>query len=125
MQKSMASAKANIEKPIPKESPTNLECHNCGENFHTPLLARIYAHDSCETYEACPRCLAEIRETKQQKRDKSEYALILGDTETAVTETEQNMNCQYSFGYLGKRPKSTPIPEECLTCEKMIDCMVS
>jgi hypothetical protein len=22
------------------------------------------------------------------------------------------------------RPKNTPIPEECLTCDKMVDCML-
>jgi hypothetical protein len=32
--------------------------------------------------------------------------------------------CRHKFGFLGQRPKGTDIPDECLTCEKMIDCMV-
>jgi hypothetical protein len=31
--------------------------------------------------------------------------------------------CAHSLGYLKRRPKNTPIPEECLICNKMIDCM--
>ena len=31
--------------------------------------------------------------------------------------------CPYHVGYLKKRPKNTPVPEECFTCVEMIDCM--
>ena len=33
--------------------------------------------------------------------------------------------CKHKFGHLGQRPKGTAIPDECLTCEKMLDCMFS
>jgi hypothetical protein len=33
--------------------------------------------------------------------------------------------CQRHFGFLSQRPKGTAIPEECLTCTRMLDCMVS
>lgn len=36
-----------------------------------------------------------------------------------------NSTCQHKFGFLGQRPKGTDIPDECLTCEKMLDCMFS
>jgi hypothetical protein len=39
--------------------------------------------------------------------------------------TVSSSPCQRYFGFLSQRPKGTPIPEECLTCEKMLDCMVS
>jgi hypothetical protein len=39
--------------------------------------------------------------------------------------TVSSSACQHYFGFLSQRPKGTPIPEECLTCEKMLDCLVS
>jgi len=50
-----------------------------------------------------------------------------GDKKFRETEVEDKMEeavaCAHHLGYLKRRPKNTPIPEECLTCTKMIDCM--
>jgi len=32
--------------------------------------------------------------------------------------------CPHHFGYLANRPKDVPIPQECLTCPKIVDCML-
>jgi hypothetical protein len=32
-------------------------------------------------------------------------------------------NCVHSFGYLGSLPKNTPIPDECLGCSKVMQCL--
>jgi hypothetical protein len=37
--------------------------------------------------------------------------------------TEDVPSCSHHMGFLKKREKNSPIPEECLTCLKMIDCM--
>ena len=34
-------------------------------------------------------------------------------------------SCQHYFGYLGQRAKGERIPEECLACEKAVECMLS
>ena len=39
--------------------------------------------------------------------------------------TVSSSACQRYFGFLSQRSKGTPIPEDCLTCEKMLDCMIS
>ena len=31
--------------------------------------------------------------------------------------------CSYYFGYLGELPKNTPIPDECLGCLKLMECL--
>jgi hypothetical protein len=36
-----------------------------------------------------------------------------------------NYACNHSLGYLHQRPKSQPIPGDCLTCEKLIQCFSS
>ena len=33
--------------------------------------------------------------------------------------------CKHKFGFLSKRAKGATMPEECFTCEKMLDCMIS
>jgi len=40
-------------------------------------------------------------------------------------ETEKTgvQGCPHHFGYLGKHPKNTPIPNECLTCIKIMECL--
>jgi len=32
--------------------------------------------------------------------------------------------CPHHFGYLANRPKDVPIPQDCLTCPKIVDCML-
>ncbi len=32
--------------------------------------------------------------------------------------------CPHEFGYLAKRPKDAPIPQECLVCSRIVDCML-
>jgi hypothetical protein len=36
-----------------------------------------------------------------------------------------NSTCNHNLGYLHQRPKSQPLPGECLTCEKLIQCFSS
>jgi len=33
--------------------------------------------------------------------------------------------CPYGFGYLKKRDKNAPIPDECLSCPRMLECFSS
>jgi hypothetical protein len=33
-----------------------------------------------------------------------------------------SLKCPYHFGYLKKLPKDSPIPDECLSCPRMIEC---
>ncbi|MCW4016547.1 MAG: hypothetical protein NWF06_09270 [Candidatus Bathyarchaeota archaeon] len=32
--------------------------------------------------------------------------------------------CSHHFGYLSKLPKSNSVPEECLLCSRVVDCMM-
>jgi len=33
--------------------------------------------------------------------------------------------CLHHFGYLASRPKNAPIPQECILCQRLGDCMVA
>ncbi|MEM3703400.1 MAG: hypothetical protein QXX79_03135 [Candidatus Bathyarchaeia archaeon] len=115
------------------ESPTStkhgygLMCNGCGENFEMPILATIVSDSSSRTYYACPRCLTKVEYLKPQKDDrkgenekeKAFTAVIHKSKESWSKEAK----CGHFLGYLKKRPKNMPIPDECLTCSKMIECL--
>ena len=44
--------------------------------------------------------------------------------ETKVAEQVFSHECQNYLGYLNQRSKEEAIPEECMVCERLIDCMV-
>ena len=51
-------------------------------------------------YYACPHCLNKI-------------------------EKNQETGCQYWFGYLNQKERDEPIPQQCIECEKAVECMLS
>jgi hypothetical protein len=46
------------------------------------------------------------------------------DSRKPRTEQEATVKCGHFFGYLNKHQKNMPFPEECLTCTKMVECML-
>jgi len=50
-------------------------------------------------------------------------------SEQATTNAEKEENgqtkCAHHFGYLSELPKNASIPEECLLCPKVVECIVS
>ena len=44
--------------------------------------------------------------------------------ETTSTQPQTNLpKCSYSFGYLVKLKKDQPIPDECLNCPRIMECL--
>jgi DNA-directed RNA polymerase subunit RPC12/RpoP len=96
-------------------------CGACGESFENPLLAMVFNESVVEEYYACPNCLSKVASLRQ-KPDVEE--VDEAEDEVAVEGGVEGLaDCAHQLGYLKRRPKNTPIPEECLTCSKMIDCM--
>jgi len=46
-------------------------------------------------------------------------------TEVSIPEVYVDLKCLHGFGYLSQRPKNEEIPSECLTCVKLLECMLS
>ena len=55
---------------------------------------------------------------KEEKTDKGEPP-----AKPAEKTEKTSSKCPHHFGYLADRPKSAPMPDECLTCEKMLECI--
>ncbi len=50
--------------------------------------------------------------------------IVMLTTESQAEKKKEEGKCPYHFGYLKEKPKEMPIPEECLTCPKMLECML-
>jgi len=49
----------------------------------------------------------------------------LMDENAQALEEKIFSGCLHNFGYLADRPKNTPIPQECILCQRLGDCMVA
>ena len=58
---------------------------------------------------------------KEKKEDKKKEEPSVKPPEK---KEEGPSGCPHHFGYLTSRPKDAPISQECLTCPKMVDCML-
>jgi hypothetical protein len=45
--------------------------------------------------------------------------------EPFANKEDGSSGCPETFGYLANRPKGVPIPQGCLICPKMVDCVLS
>lgn len=104
------------------QGETDFRCGECGKEIRKPLFTRISSQGLVETYYACPHCLTKIPET-QEKVAETEVTPISSEEDTNTQPKPEGVNCQHFLGYLKKRPKETAIPEACLTCGKVIECM--
>jgi DNA-directed RNA polymerase subunit RPC12/RpoP len=128
MERNITSLKFGNENPALSTTQTRCRCSTCGEEFETPLLAMISSGFLLEEYYACPNCLSKVGNVERQKNvEVDEPNEEVEEEETLKMEVEdtveENVACAHNLGYLKRRPKDTPIPEECLTCSKMIECM--
>ena len=129
MERSFNSLRLENDNHALLETHESSRCDTCGEEFETPLFAVISSGYLREEYLACPRCLAKVRTVDRQKHVEPEEAEEEEAEEPEVMEVkekvemEETVVCPHHMGYLKRRPKNSPIPEECLTCTKMIDCM--
>jgi hypothetical protein len=60
----------------------------------------------------------------------TEYFFTEEETEEApkikpsAEKENHSLGCPQTFGFLAKRPKDTAIPQQCMLCPKIVDCML-
>jgi hypothetical protein len=110
----------------------NYTCRNpsCSRPFATPLKAINLSLDNPEPYLACPHCLIEV--TTQENPPTAETKPTTETLKTTIDKAgEEKTNqqptkpqCNHHFGYLSERSSKEKIPEECMTCTEIVDCML-
>jgi len=112
------------EVDCPSKSQAGFTCNGCGGTFQKPILATISTTGQMQKYYACPRCMTEVRNVKVLEKDEEEEPIVsMMEPKKLGTESESRVGCGHFFGYLKKRQKETPFPEECLTCGEMVECL--
>jgi len=90
-----------------------------------------------ETYYACPFCFSRLDVEDMGEHLEHSHGSAVGVSASSVKASSANSgksggkkaptafsNCSNEFGYLNSRPKDSAIPDECLTCPKILQCMV-
>jgi len=127
----MKKAKLEMENP-------SFTCPNpmCGRAFLVPITAHNLASKQASPYYACPYCLTEVSleqsSDQMETKDVAERRTLTIEQETAEhleeepekPELKEGSACPYHFGYLSQRSRKEVIPEECMTCERIVQCML-
>ncbi|RLI20788.1 hypothetical protein DRO54_05345 [Candidatus Bathyarchaeota archaeon] len=109
---------------------------DCGREFEKPILVTNKSINPPQTYLGCPHCLSridvEVPEVKKVE-EKIEQTVKLAEIKKIIEKNakkekkkkeKEEGECPYHFGYLKEKEKDLPIPEECLTCPRMLECML-
>jgi hypothetical protein len=147
VERTISTLKFDAGSSLISESRESSRCSICGEKFDTPLFAVVSSGYLIAEYYACPRCLSKVHGFERRKKaipieedepeeeleqvEEVEEAEEIAESEPepepvkfeVKSKAEEAATCAHGLGYLKRRPKNTPIPEECLICNKMIDCM--
>jgi hypothetical protein len=96
------------------------------------LKAVNLSTENLEPYLACPNCLTEV--TLQEKPLVAEPNL--GSEAEALKASKESLEeenaaprsarpgCTHHFGYLSERSSKEGIPEECMNCAEIVNCML-
>jgi hypothetical protein len=63
--------------------------------------------------------------TKEASKDEKKIQTHSRETKSTQRSSSKISGCPHHFGYLSQRPRGEEIPEECMVCKKIVDCMVS
>ena len=109
----------------------------CGKSFDSPVRLTDLSHrPRSETYYACPYCFSKMDEAEHDVSHElklmksSSYGIEAGDSSRRDTVRKENekenmaIDCPHHMGYLKKRSKDESVPDSCLTCPKILQCMV-
>ncbi|MEM1588813.1 MAG: hypothetical protein QXZ68_00820 [Candidatus Bathyarchaeia archaeon] len=98
----------------------------CGKTFAKPLKVENLSYGNLVIYEGCPYCLTEIAikdgvpmgEAKLEHEQKPEKITV------AQKFSAETPGCRHYLGYLSERSSRENIPEECMVCPKIVQCML-
>jgi hypothetical protein len=85
-------------------------------------------------YKACPYCLTEIivekpviisaAEPKNLEEVNKAEERPLAKEKLKIQTVSEKTECKHYFGYLSQRSSKEGVPEECIVCEKIVQCML-
>lgn len=64
-----------------------------------------------------------VERSKAIERPKPVPTVSVETERPEFSRNNQSSGCPHRFGYLKEHPKHTPIPNECLTCTRIMECL--
>ena len=114
----------------------------CGKAFDTPVRLTDLSHKPhSETYYACPYCLSKVDDVEKAEPSSisSELRHVHGEGYGLSASEDRSKNargaaqrelskmpaldCPRHLGYLKTRPRDEIVPDGCLVCPKILQCM--
>jgi len=101
----------------------NPECHR---KIEEPILLSDLSTTPVEQYYVCPHCFIklDVISTQPQKEEEEKKKKEEPPVKPSEKEEKGPSRCAGYFGYLASRPENAPLPKECLTCPKVLDCVM-
>jgi hypothetical protein len=121
-----------MKKAKTKMKSQSFACSNpeCGRVFADPIIVEDFSSKN-ESYCLTEIVIEENSEVKEEKRTLKKKRAKIEETITQPTilkpaekSSVKENKCPYHFGYLSQRSRKEEIPEECMTCEKIVQCML-
>ena len=121
-----------------KMNSQSFKCSNpeCGMVLDNPIIVQDLSSKNESSYSACPYCLTEMviekaSEVKEESRTLKKKRAKIEEVEAQPPKLKpprplsvKESKCAYHFGYLSQRSKKEKISEECMICEKIVQCML-
>lgn len=103
-----------------------LTCQNssCKKNFETPLKTLNLQSSPTEIYNACPYCLSKIKEPEKALENLQAKVNQVRTKEGLDKNNDNLIKCHFHQGYLSERTSKENIPDECLVCKDILECML-
>lgn len=102
-------------------------CEACGRIFVNSIQLTNHSATPMETYDACPFCFAkqkDLRFEQTEVKTSNTSKSVKTPLSTIDNSASKQKDCPHEFGYLKTRPKNMSVPDACLTCPKMIQCLL-
>jgi hypothetical protein len=103
-------------------------CSNdsCKKVFTVPLKTLNLQQYPTEPYYACPFCLTKITEnlTEKNEPERTQVVEVPQPKERPIENKEKPSGCRFHLGYLSERVQKEQIPDDCMVCKDIVDCML-
>ncbi len=103
---------------------------SCKKVFSAPLKTINLQQDSTDPYDACPYCLTRMTEDPIKIEDRHEKSPVeqapLAENKGATNakDNDKPPACHKHLGYLSERAQKEQIPDDCLVCKDIVECML-
>ncbi len=115
-----------LSELITIQQQNDSSCEACGREFEKATQLTNLSTNPMQTYEACPFCFTKLNGLllSDEPEETAELTTKKLSPIEPENQTEKKPDCPHHIGYLKQRPKNAPIPDTCLTCRKMVQCIL-